>query len=276
MYRFHGPPRKLPHYFSVEHPEEVYPRLAKRASRNWHESWAKHRESYYRAYGPEEDHASEAGDTHSSSATQPLDEGSSSQRLEVEEVAAEEEDEEEEDADGEETRKLEDKLERRRRKKAERKFSRSDGCAGEADATTAGVADQSEQQLWDADGPAAQPGGLTQFFVLVERRFKIFFRDKVQILLHLAMLFGFPLIVILFGLDGIPAAQDLSGGSSFESMKSDVQTKKATFEVGVTISGLVMFQVILLALMGSNNSAREIAAERQIYEKEKLGGTCAV
>ena len=33
-----------------------------------------------------------------------------------------------------------------------------------------------------------------------------------------------------------------------------------------------MFQVILLTLMGSNNAAREIAAERQIFEKEKLGG----
>jgi hypothetical protein len=33
-----------------------------------------------------------------------------------------------------------------------------------------------------------------------------------------------------------------------------------------------MFQVVLLGLMGSNNSAREIAGERMIYEKEKFGG----
>jgi len=33
-----------------------------------------------------------------------------------------------------------------------------------------------------------------------------------------------------------------------------------------------MFQVILLTLMGSNNSAREVAAERLISEKEKFGG----
>jgi hypothetical protein len=33
-----------------------------------------------------------------------------------------------------------------------------------------------------------------------------------------------------------------------------------------------MFQVVLLTLMGSNNSAREIAGERLIYEKERLGG----
>ena len=33
-----------------------------------------------------------------------------------------------------------------------------------------------------------------------------------------------------------------------------------------------MFEVILLTLMGANNSGREIAAERQIFEKEKLSG----
>ena len=33
-----------------------------------------------------------------------------------------------------------------------------------------------------------------------------------------------------------------------------------------------MFQVILLALMGANNAAREVAAERGILEKEKLSG----
>lgn len=33
-----------------------------------------------------------------------------------------------------------------------------------------------------------------------------------------------------------------------------------------------MFQVVLLTLMGANNGAREIAAERQIFEKERLKG----
>ena len=33
-----------------------------------------------------------------------------------------------------------------------------------------------------------------------------------------------------------------------------------------------MFQVVLLTLMGANNAAREVAAERLIFEKEKLGG----
>jgi len=47
--------------------------------------------------------------------------------------------------------------------------------------------------------------------------------------------------------------------------------KHAT-EVGSVVSGIVMFQVILLTLMAANNSGREIAAERAIYEKERLAG----
>jgi hypothetical protein len=43
-------------------------------------------------------------------------------------------------------------------------------------------------------------------------------------------------------------------------------------KAGSALSGIIMFQVVLLGLMGSNNSAREIAGERMIYEKEKFGG----
>lgn len=43
-------------------------------------------------------------------------------------------------------------------------------------------------------------------------------------------------------------------------------------KVGSAVSGIIMFQVVLLSLMGSNDSAREIAGERPIYEKEKFGG----
>jgi ABC transport system ATP-binding/permease protein len=38
------------------------------------------------------------------------------------------------------------------------------------------------------------------------------------------------------------------------------------------VSGLILFQVILLCLMGSNNGAREIAGERNLYEKERMAG----
>ena len=264
---FHGPPRKLPHYFSVEHPEEVYPRLAKRSSRNWHESWAKHRDSYYRAYGLDFDATSAGGEV---PATERLDQAAT-QAIEEAEDRIEEE-EEEEEVDGDDTRALEEKL-RKRKEKKKREKKKSKRHEEEDDEVEEPEEELDHEELWDNDAPAETPGPITQFFVLLGRRLKIFSRDKTQIILHLAMLLGFPLIVIIFGLDGISHMPGLSdGGANLENMRSDIITQKNIFEIGVLISGLVMFQVILLALMGSNNSAREIAAERPIFEKEKLGG----
>ncbi len=47
---FHGPARALPHYFTVAALEDLYPRLAKRPSERWGESWIRHRQSYYNAF----------------------------------------------------------------------------------------------------------------------------------------------------------------------------------------------------------------------------------
>jgi len=60
--------------------------------------------------------------------------------------------------------------------------------------------------------------------------------------------------------------------SSPAEFQQDVDDRTFNLNLGGPVSDLVMFQVILLTLMGSNNAAREIAAERQIFEKEKLGG----
>ena len=43
---------------------------------------------------------------------------------------------------------------------------------------------------------------------------------------------------------------------------------KDSFAAASLVSGLTMFQVILLTLMGANNGAREIAKERDVLEKE--------
>ena len=48
--------------------------------------------------------------------------------------------------------------------------------------------------------------------------------------------------------------------------------KLEMMKTGSLVSGLIIFQVVLLALMGSNNAAREIAGERLIFEKEKFAG----
>ncbi len=41
---------------------------------------------------------------------------------------------------------------------------------------------------------------------------------------------------------------------------------------GGSCPGLLLFQIILLALMGSNNGALEVAGERLLFEREELAG----
>ena len=119
------------------------------------------------------------------------------------------------------------------------------------------------------------PGAVTQFFVLLGRRWRIFLRDRSQLFLQLALMLGFPFLVIIFALDGLPEIQNLSSDRNanvVQQLIDQTNYMKQSSHIGSLVSGLVMFQVILLTLMGSNNSAREIAGERLIYEKEKFAG----
>jgi ABC-type multidrug transport system ATPase subunit len=193
---YHGQPRALDHYFSVDEAEEIYPRLAKRPGDDWQASWEKHRPDYYAAL---------------ESAARAADPGS-----------------------------------------VENPESRAAGL------TTAAVT----------------PGPIAQFFALFFRRCKIFARDGGQLFLQIAMLLGFPVLVILFDLDGVDQTKRPS--ETLPATLTELEAEKSVMEhnlnLGGLVSGLVMFQVILLTLMASNNSAREIAGERLIFEKEKLGG----
>ena len=186
---YHGPPARLTHYFSVESAENIYPTLAQQSPEQWHDSWQKHRLSYYEE-NPSEKQSGEPSEN-------------------------------------------------------------------------------AKQQI------TAIPGRISQLQVLLARRWKIFFRDRTQFLLQLAMLFGFPLLVVIFGLDGIPQPRHLPNLSSInpiEKIGTQMEVTSDHLKIGGLLSGLVMFQVILLTLMGSNNSAREIAGERLLFEKEKFAG----
>ena len=121
----------------------------------------------------------------------------------------------------------------------------------------------------------AMPGFFTQLFVLLGRRWRIFFRDKSQVWLHLALLLGFPCLVVIFALGGLPQIQNPSMTADvnvIEQLREAIAFTIQSAKIGQLVSGLVIMQVVLLTLMGSNNSAREIAGERLIFEKEKLGG----
>ncbi|MFZ9978769.1 MAG: ATP-binding cassette domain-containing protein [Opitutales bacterium] len=119
------------------------------------------------------------------------------------------------------------------------------------------------------------PGGVSQFTTLLSRRLRLFFRDTGYLGLTLAITFGFPLLVIIFNLDGawdvlkIPMDRNTA---SMEEVKQALNVQMANAQLAGLAAGLVMFQVILLTLMGANNGGREISAERVLYEKERMTG----
>ncbi|MFZ9937196.1 MAG: ATP-binding cassette domain-containing protein [Luteolibacter sp.] len=127
-----------------------------------------------------------------------------------------------------------------------------------------------------ADAEAARlPGFFSQFFTLLSRRCRIFARDRAQVLLQLAILLCFPVLVTLFSdkaSGNISRYSEIRPTDVFVEIQEQQRVRADQAKVGSAVSGIIMFQVVLLALMGSNNSAREIAAERPIFEKEKFGG----
>lgn len=127
----------------------------------------------------------------------------------------------------------------------------------------------------DSDKDSTHPGAIAQFITLVERRFRIFLRSHAQLWLQAGLVFGFPCMVAIFGWNGLPQVHNLSMGldiNVIQQQSEAINFLKQASNIGSLVSGIVMFEVILLTLMGANNSGREIAAERQIFEKEKLSG----
>ena len=119
------------------------------------------------------------------------------------------------------------------------------------------------------------PGFFSQFATLLSRRWRIFFRDRGQVFLQLAIIVCFPILVTLFSdkaSGNIRRYSDTRSTDFVAEIQEQQSVRSDQAKVGSAISGIIMFQVVLLSLMGSNNSAREIAGERPIYEKEKFGG----
>ncbi len=121
----------------------------------------------------------------------------------------------------------------------------------------------------------ALPALLSQVCTLLRRRALLFRRDRGYWLLTLGITIGFPLLVTLFAFDGLPQLRGLamqSDSGVIQQMQEDLRYRVDALESASLVTGLILFQVILLTLMGSNNGAREIAGERVIYEKERFAG----
>ncbi len=120
-----------------------------------------------------------------------------------------------------------------------------------------------------------RPSAMSQFFTLLARRWRLLVRDRGYLVLTLAITFGFPCLVVIFALGGLPQMKGLAlenTGGFLETLQARAAYRQSAAETATLVSGLIIFQVILLCLMGSNNGAREIAAERALYEKERMSG----
>lgn len=127
----------------------------------------------------------------------------------------------------------------------------------------------------EEDAPKA-PGLISQVMTLLRRRFSILLRDRTQLTLQVAMIVVFPILVALFsskGQDQLLNLTDVQGGDIAAEIQAQQEQAEVRAKVGSAVSGIIMFEVILLGLMGSNNSSREVAGERLIMEKEKFAGT---
>lgn len=157
--------------------------------------------------------------------------------------------------------------------------------AGEAEAPEAEEegaeavrSDSTEAPAAEGQGDAPEdsipelPGFFTQFFCLLGRRWRIFFRDRSQLILQLVMILLFPVLVAMFTDKGTGQIVGLSATQDVQTLQKDMEAQQLNMKTGSAVSGIIMFEVILLGLMGSNNAAREVAGERAIMEKEKYAG----
>lgn len=130
----------------------------------------------------------------------------------------------------------------------------------------------------EEEEPEPEPGFFAQMMTMLRRRFTILFRDRTQLMLQITMILVFPILVALFsskGQDQLLNLTDKLGADMYAEVQAQQEQAEVRARVGSAVSGIIMFEVILLGLMGSNNAAREIAGERLIMEKEKFAGTKA-
>ncbi len=127
----------------------------------------------------------------------------------------------------------------------------------------------------ESEAVFARPSMFSQFSTLLSRRYKLFFRDITYLLLTLGITFGFPLIVVIFAIGGLPQIESLAlerNLGALDELRQNLKMQISAANTSAIVTGLILFQVVLLSLIGANNSAREIAGERSLYEKERLIG----
>jgi ABC-type multidrug transport system ATPase subunit len=122
---------------------------------------------------------------------------------------------------------------------------------------------------------APPPGSVSQLFTLIKRQAVLLLRDKSQLVLQFILLVTFPALVAIFGYKGLKQVPTMSltlDPNIVHTLAEQLEHLRDSFSAASLVSGLSMFQVILLTLIGANNGAREIAKEREVLEKELRAG----
>lgn len=232
---YHGSPKTMLHYFGVSSLEEIYPKLQDREGPSWCRSWGKHRDSYYSRLEQEREKKILSGELPDPAAVRSAAEAGKGE--------------------------------------APADYGTEKGEAVRSGSGEASAAEESgnSPEAPEEDIPEI-PGFFTQFFCLLGRRWRIFFRDRSQLILQLVMVLLFPVLVAMFTDKGTGQIVGLSATQDVQTIQKDMEAQQLNMKTGSAVSGIIMFEVILLGLMGSNNAAREVAGERAIMEKEKYAG----
>lgn len=231
---YHGSPKTMLHYFGVSSLEEIYPKLQDREGPSWCRSWGKHRDSYYSRMEKEREQKILSGELPDPNAPRSAVKEEGREGFETEEEK---------------------------------------GRAMQGDSAGVPAVEGQGDDLENGEETVPEvPGFFTQFFCLLGRRWRIFFRDRSQLVLQLVMVLLFPVLVAMFTDKGTGQIVGLSATQDVQTLQKDMEAQQLNMKTGSAVSGIIMFEVILLGLMGSNNAAREVAGERAIMEKEKYAG----
>ncbi len=113
--------------------------------------------------------------------------------------------------------------------------------------------------------PPARPSFSTQVQVLLKRRWTMFRRSKLQMWQHILLLLGLPPLVMMLAWPETEALREV--------LKTDAHpSPSGLMHSGHFASLLLLLQILGLIFMAARNGAREIASERNIWQREHQGG----
>lgn len=107
------------------------------------------------------------------------------------------------------------------------------------------------------------PGTLSQAQHLLKRRWSLLRRTPREWIVHASLLVLAPAVAALLLLPNM---------SQLKEMRAGATNAEIVWPASYTLSMIVLIQVLLVMFMAVRLGAREIAARRAVYERERIGG----